>query len=160
MRCNFHPEVETTLCCSRCGKPICPQCLIQTPVGARCPDCADERRLPTFQLRSRHYLKAAGTALGLAVLCGIAWGVIRGLMPFIYLNLLLALGAGYLIGELTSLSVNRKRGRALMVIGGSGVFLSYVISVLFRGFSFHPFALAVNLAALALGIFVAISRLR
>jgi hypothetical protein len=126
-------------------------------VGARCRDCADARRLPTFQVRSTHFLKAVGTAFGLAIVCGIAWGVIKGLWPSIYLNLLLALGAGYVIGEVTSISVNRKRGPLLATIGGAGVFLSYVISILSPwGFSFHLF----DLAALALGIFVAISRLR
>jgi hypothetical protein len=69
--------------------------------------------------------------------------VIKGLWPSIYLNLLLALGAGYVIGEVTSISVNRKRGPLLATIGGAGVFLSYVISILSPwGFSFHLFDLA------------------
>jgi len=28
----------TQLTCARCGKPICPRCLVQTPVGFMCDD--------------------------------------------------------------------------------------------------------------------------
>jgi membrane associated rhomboid family serine protease len=37
--CDRHPQVETTLRCNRCGKPICPKCAQRTPVGFRCPTC-------------------------------------------------------------------------------------------------------------------------
>ena len=37
--CSYHPERETLLRCSRCGKPICTSCAIQTPTGYRCKDC-------------------------------------------------------------------------------------------------------------------------
>jgi hypothetical protein len=39
--CARSPDVETDLRCGRCDVPICPSCLIQTPVGIRCPDCAE-----------------------------------------------------------------------------------------------------------------------
>ena len=35
-RCAEHPDVETGLRCGRCETPICPKCMIMTPVGARC----------------------------------------------------------------------------------------------------------------------------
>lgn len=40
MRCALDPDTETNLTCGKCGQPICPKCLVQTPVGARCPQCA------------------------------------------------------------------------------------------------------------------------
>jgi rhomboid protease GluP len=40
--CYRHPDRETNLHCSRCGRPICNECAIQTPVGYRCPDCIYE----------------------------------------------------------------------------------------------------------------------
>src|SRR3989304_4969303 len=33
MQCATHPGVETELRCATCGKPICPDCLVGTPVG-------------------------------------------------------------------------------------------------------------------------------
>ena len=157
MRCAIHPDVETGLRCSKCGKPICPKCLVQTPVGARCPDCARLHKLPTYRVSTQYYLKAIGTGLGMAIVCGIIWGVIEGLVPFFYLNLLLAPGVGYAIGEVVSLSVNRKRGTGLAIVAGVAVAISYLVSILLPwGFGFRLF----DLLALALGIFVAVTRLR
>ena len=161
MKCATHPEIETNLKCGKCGKPICPKCMVQTPVGARCPDCARLYKLPTYRVSAKHYLRAVGTALGMAIVCGVVWGLIGSFVPFFFLNLLLAAGAGYAIGEVVSLSVNRKRGTGLATIAGIAVAISYLVSLLLPwglpfGLSFH----FLDLLALALGIYVAVSRLR
>lgn len=41
--CYRHPGRETNVSCSMCARPICPDCMITTPVGMRCPECARER---------------------------------------------------------------------------------------------------------------------
>ncbi len=160
MKCATHPEIETNLKCGKCGKPICPKCMVQTPVGARCPDCARLYKLPTYRVSAKHYLRAVGTALGMAIVCGVVWGLIGSFVPY-FLNLLLAAGAGYAIGEVVSLSVNRKRGTGLATIAGIAVAISYLVSLLLPwglpfGLSFH----FLDLLALALGIYIAVSRLR
>ena len=38
--CYRHPNRETGVSCSNCGRPICPECMTSTPVGMRCPECA------------------------------------------------------------------------------------------------------------------------
>ncbi|MGW6569150.1 rhomboid family intramembrane serine protease [Streptomyces sp. NPDC054975] len=38
-RCYRHPDVETGIRCTRCDKPICPQCMVSASVGFQCPDC-------------------------------------------------------------------------------------------------------------------------
>jgi len=40
--CYNHPDRATGASCTRCGKPICPDCMIQAPVGHHCPDCVRE----------------------------------------------------------------------------------------------------------------------
>ena len=40
--CYRHPDRETNVGCSNCGRPICPDCMTSTPVGMRCPECARE----------------------------------------------------------------------------------------------------------------------
>lgn len=42
--CYRHPTRETGVHCTRCGKPICPDCMVQAPVGFQCPDCVEEAR--------------------------------------------------------------------------------------------------------------------
>jgi membrane associated rhomboid family serine protease len=41
--CYRHPDRETAVSCSSCGRPICPDCMTPTPVGMRCPECAQQR---------------------------------------------------------------------------------------------------------------------
>ena len=135
--------------------------MVQTPVGARCSDCAKLYRLPTYRVSTRYYLRASGTALGMAIVCGVVWGVVRGFVPFFFLNFLLAAGVGYAIGEVVSLSVNRKRGRGLATVAGIGVAVSYLISIFLLGrLPFGLFNIIFDLLVLALGIYVAVTRLR
>jgi len=37
--CYRHPQRETYLSCSECGRPICPDCSHDAPVGQKCPEC-------------------------------------------------------------------------------------------------------------------------
>jgi membrane associated rhomboid family serine protease len=41
--CYRHPNRETGVSCSNCGRPICPDCMTPTPVGMRCPECAKQK---------------------------------------------------------------------------------------------------------------------
>jgi membrane associated rhomboid family serine protease len=46
--CYRHPDRETGLSCSECGRPICTECMTPAAVGIRCPDHAGTtRRIPT-----------------------------------------------------------------------------------------------------------------
>jgi membrane associated rhomboid family serine protease len=38
MYCYRHPNRETLVSCSECGRPICEECMTFAPVGIRCPD--------------------------------------------------------------------------------------------------------------------------
>lgn len=42
--CYRHPSEETRVHCTRCGRPICPECMIQAPVGFHCPECVEQAR--------------------------------------------------------------------------------------------------------------------
>jgi len=157
MKCAAHPDVETNLSCGRCGRPICPKCMVQAPVGPRCSGCAGLRRLPTYEVAPRHYYIASGAGLAVAIATGLIWAFIPLSGYFFYFSILIGLGVGYAIGEAISRSVNRKRGRGLPAIGGISMVVSYVISNLFH--MALLFSLS-GLLALVLGIIIAAIRLR
>lgn len=50
--CYRHPDRETYIRCSRCERPICPECMISAPVGYQCPECVAEGRKGVRQART------------------------------------------------------------------------------------------------------------
>jgi membrane associated rhomboid family serine protease len=72
--CYRHPDRETGVSCSNCGRPICPDCMTPAPVGFRCPVCMGEQRqgagrarvITRQQTRSRWQSGFAGSG-GLSV---------------------------------------------------------------------------------------------
>jgi membrane associated rhomboid family serine protease len=61
--CYRHPDRETGLSCSDCGRPICADCATFAPVGIRCPDHAGTRKGPATRLKPRPVRRAPGIAL-------------------------------------------------------------------------------------------------
>jgi hypothetical protein len=156
-KCKRHPDIETGLTCNKCGDAICPKCLVQTPVGSRCPSCAKLSRVPTYRISKLYYLRAIGAAIGLAIAGGIAWGFLQTIIFSSFFNILIAGAIGYGVGEGISLSVNRKSGTGLAVIGGITVVLSFLISAFtFWGLQFSPY----DIIAVVVGVFVSAARLR
>ena len=165
MRCARHPDVETNLRCGKCGTPICPRCMVQSPVGARCPDCVKLTKIPTYRVSSSHYVKAVAAGLVSAAVTGIIWGIIESYLPFRFFSLLIAAGIGYLVGEAISRSVNRKRGTTLAVIGVISVVISfavtYVTDYIIVGYiDYGAYRIVFTLVSIAIGGYIAVTRLR
>ncbi len=163
MKCARHPDVETNLTCGKCGTPICPKCLVQTPVGARCPKCANVRRLPVYDVSTTYYTRATVAALGGGAALGAIWYFIQYYAFGGWFLFLIAAGVGYAVGEIVSRSVNRKRGRGLQVVAAGGVITSYIVrSVIFApnvGFQ-DIFVDVWGLIAVVIGVVVAVSHFR
>jgi membrane associated rhomboid family serine protease len=66
--CYRHPNRETGVSCSNCGRPICPECMTPTPVGMRCPECARQKTRVTRGVGEASLL---GSAPATAVLIGL-----------------------------------------------------------------------------------------
>ena len=123
--CSRHPKRETALRCGKCGEFICTRCIVQTPVGARCRDCAQLRRLPQFDVSI--WLLARSSAGGLAA-SAIGWYVV-GFIP--YLRFFLAIFVGAAVGQVMSVLARQRSNRPLEVAAVvcviAGLLLTYAL---------------------------------
>jgi membrane associated rhomboid family serine protease len=53
MTCYRHPDRVTGASCTRCGRPICPDCMVQAAVGHHCPTCVRDGQSVVRQPRWR-----------------------------------------------------------------------------------------------------------
>src|SRR4051812_36695012 len=49
--CYRHPDRVTGASCTRCGRPICAECMTVAPVGHHCPECIREAKRTVRQVR-------------------------------------------------------------------------------------------------------------
>jgi hypothetical protein len=115
--CARHSNVETALACAKCGTPICPKCMVVTPVGMKCPDCGTNRGGQLFQIRAERLLLAGITAL----IAGAGAGLISSLGFF--LIFLIAASYGYFAGNLILRASGMKRGLKLEMVAGTGMII-------------------------------------
>jgi hypothetical protein len=126
-RCANHPNVETLVSCSNCGKPICTDCMVHAPVGVKCRDCARMPRSALVRLKPARAATAIGAAAGTALAVGIAMGAIAN-SGFGFFGFLIAFGIGVLMAEVVTRTSGYYRGPEAGVIAGGGSFLAYVVA--------------------------------
>ena len=159
MYCAEHAETPTNLRCSRCDKPVCPECMVQAPVGIRCREHGQPTKIPTYDVSTGFIVRGVAAGVGIGVLGGFVLGVagaFTNLFFIPYVFTLAMVGLGYLVGEGISRATNRKRGQPLIVAAVAGVVLAFVVVVAFTGLQLNLF----DLLALGIALFLAIQRVR
>jgi hypothetical protein len=156
--CAAHPGVETALRCGKCGTYICPRCLVQTPVGARCRECARLRRIPTYHIPAAFLLRGAVAALVAGGVAGAGWWLFDPLTGFFF-GAPMGLAVGYLVREAVSLATNRKAGPPLQLLAGAGVLLAFFVRNVALG-EVLPRDDVAALIAVIIAVMVAIGRVR
>ena len=132
--CYRHLSTETALRCGNCERPICVRCVVQHPVGIRCPECARPTKIPVFDVTGVYYARAVAAAVGIGVVGVFGLFLISALLTLLgpvafYLRWLALVGVGYLMGYGVYLAVSRKRSRNLQWIAGVGVVVVFLVVV-------------------------------
>jgi hypothetical protein len=169
MYCYRHPDVEATLRCYQCERPICARCARRTPVGYICPQCSKGHRKRFETARITDYVIAAVVSL--------VMGGISSLVPIIvplygWFMYLISPLAGTLTAEAVWRLVGRRYSRhlwwivvaglvlgnlplmLLMALGGIGTFMSG------NAFGLYSVFFAIVHVVLAASAAIAILRLR
>ncbi len=108
--CANHPDVETSLRCSKCGKPICPRCAVLTPTGYKCKECVRGQQKAFETAKSFDYL----IAFVVAAIFSYLGSLLAGFMSFFII--FLAPIAGGIIAEIVRFAVQRRRSKRLFQV--------------------------------------------
>lgn len=128
----------TAIACSACERPVCTDCMVTTPVGMKCPECA---KLPA---RARAAVPPVKLAAGCAV-AGACAGAIVVAAPYVFQLAFVSLFVAYALGILSTEAVRRAAGgfrdvtlaRVTTMAVGVGFFLPLVLDAIDRG-AFTP----------------------
>jgi hypothetical protein len=122
--CANHPNVETTLRCNRCNKPICSRCAVLTPTGYRCQECVRGQQKMFETTAWFDY----PLAFFLAVVLSYIGGQLVTRLGFF--TIFLAPIAGVIIAEAIRLVVRRRRSKRLYQLSAAAAALGGAIPIL------------------------------
>ena len=118
--------------------------MVHTSVGVRCKECANVRRIPTFDVSASYLTRAIVAGVAIAVAGGVLFAILDSfLFTVAFLPTIAVIGLGYAIGEGISLAVNRRRGRRLQYVAGGSMLIAYIIVTIFSPTVFSFFALII-----------------
>ena len=135
MYCVNHPSVETLVTCSACGDPICPDCMVQTPVAAKCSRCAKVPKSALVRLKPDRLALTIISGLVAAVIGGYLFGVIVSAISFFAVIIAFGLGAG--VGEAVSRASGRFRGTQVAAWAAACAALGIVFPFFLRAYGLH-----------------------
>lgn len=141
MNCVNHPSVETNVSCSNCGDPICPDCMVYTPVGVKCATCARVPKSALIRIKPERLALTVGAGLLAAAAGGYVFGLVISTISFFAIFVAFGLGSG--VGEAISWASGRYHGQRLAVwaavCGAIGILFG--IWSVRTGFTFSTLAL-------------------
>jgi hypothetical protein len=152
--CFRHPSRETAVSCANCERPICTDCMVYTPVGIKCPDCARQPRSAIVRMRPDRAARAILAALGVGAAMGVGIVILQGVGLFFALILGWLIGIG--MGEVVLAASGRYRAPATGLIAIGGCIWAYAVPyLLYYGADFGAVARSANLTWVAIGAGIA-----
>ena len=124
--CAIHPNIETSLRCNRCDKPICSKCAIHTPTGYRCRECVHNQQKIFNTANWYDYLLGFLIATGLSYLGSL----IAPKMGFFVL--FLAPLVGMIIAEGVRFVTQRRRSKQLFITIAVGALIGSLPVLVFQ----------------------------
>jgi hypothetical protein len=114
LHCVNHPQVETSLRCNRCERPICTKCAVLTPTGYRCKDCVRGIQKTYDTAQSIDYPLAFVVAAFISFLGSLVSSVMG------FFTIFLAPIAGVIVAEAVRGVIHRRRSRLLFQVATIG----------------------------------------
>jgi MFS family permease len=128
--CAVHPDRETGLRCNKCGRLMCAQCAVSTPVGYRCRECVRQHDNKFFNVNQYDYPLVFAVCLGLSVI----GGYLASEIDFALLWIIASVPVGGIIAEAALRVTQRRRGRYSGQVGAGGVVAGGLLGGLIHGY--------------------------
>ena len=152
--CYRHPGRETAVSCANCERPICTDCMVYTPVGIKCPECARLPRSAIVRLRPERAARTVAAAIGVGAAMGVGIVILQGVGLFFALILGWLIGIG--MGETVLMASGRYRSPVTGWIAVGGCVWAYAVPyLLYYGADLGAIARSGNLAWVAIGAGIA-----
>jgi hypothetical protein len=152
--CYRHPDRETGLHCTVCGRPICGECAMMTSVGQLCPDDRKARRPSNYKVSATDVIVGGVVAFFASALVALVLSLFLGRLGFF--GLIIIFMAGPAIAEFIVRVVDRvtklKRGRPMQIAVGIAIVIGTLPFALFGGL--------LLLLYMVLAVSTAVARLR
>ena len=141
LRCKCRKKQVTSLRCSRCFVPICPDCSKNAPVGMICKQCASAGRSPIYQVDAATLAKAAPLCLLTAIVGGFFLTASTG---FSFFSVFLSFVYGFCVADIGYRMSGRKRGTGMEIMVGTcvalGLICAFAIHFSVPGIANFPYA--------------------
>lgn len=132
--CAVHPDKETELRCNKCGRYMCAQCAVATPIGYRCRQCVRQVEDRFFNVAEYDYPLAFGVAAGLSMIGGAIFSYVQFLLAAIFIGIF----AGGAIAQAIMRTVQRRRGRYMAEFATAGVIVGGLLGGAIVAFLRYP----------------------
>lgn len=144
--CPKHPQKEATLRCIRCNRPMCLDCLVRTPTGYMCKECARQHDAKFFHGNVRDMVIQGAVCFVGTLIATLVLQQVQFLSQWIFVIFLgPALGGG--VAEIALRLTERRRGLYSDVVGaaltGMGGFIGGIAEAFFfyQGYLSNPEAM-------------------
>ncbi len=114
--CYIHKNVETRLKCTACGKSICPKCMVQSPVGYKCKECAQPKLTHLEEISQRQYLLGGLVGVISGIGCTYFWFLFKCSLGV--LGYAAAYFIGFFVAKAITLITGHKKGLRIQVLSG------------------------------------------
>jgi len=131
--CYYHPDVETSLRCNQCEKPICPKDAILTDTGYRCRECISNQQKRFNTAVWFDYLVIM-VVTGLLSFLG---SLLIYILPWGFLSIIISPAIGGGVAEVARRSVGGRRSKTLFQLATLAALLGSLPFLIIRLLSFN-----------------------
>lgn len=125
--CAVHPDRESSLQCNKCGRYMCVQCAVPTPVGYRCKECVRG-------IEDKYFNASPADPAIIFVVCAVLTGIasfIAAQIGFLLIIIIAAVPVAGFVSEVAIRAVSRRRGRNVPVAAAVGTALGGLAPLLY-----------------------------